>query len=39
MELPNVNQATLEAFDKQLLSTNSEKEQRNAIKTLLVTSG
>ncbi len=39
MELPRVNEAVIEAFNQQLLSTNSEKEQRAAIKTLLSNSG
>ena len=39
MELPQVNQPLIESFNQQLMSTNSEKEQRHIIKGLLANSG
>lgn len=39
LELPGVDAAMVEAFDRILLETNSEKEQRAALKSFLASSG
>lgn len=39
LELPQVQQPLIDSFDQQLMSTNSEKEQRQIIKGLLANSG